>query len=62
MVMTLACKDLGMPTCPFVARGETMEQVMTNSAKHAKEVHNYTDEQLNNPEMMAKIKAAIKQE
>ena len=62
MVMKLACRDLGLPTCPFVASGEAMEQVMVAAAKHAKEVHSYTDEQLNSPEMMAKVKAAVKQE
>jgi predicted small metal-binding protein len=39
-----------------------VEQVMADAAKHAKEVHGYTDEQLKSPEMMAKVKAAIKQE
>jgi predicted small metal-binding protein len=43
-----------------VARGETEEQLMADVARHAKEVHGYTDEQLNDPEMMKKVKAAIK--
>jgi len=30
--------------------------------KHAKKVHGYTDEQLKDPEMIKKIKAAIKKE
>ena len=49
-------------TCPFVARGETMEELTVNAGKHAKDVHGYTDEQLNTPEMQEKIKAAIKEE
>jgi hypothetical protein len=36
--------------CPCVARGET------------EEVHGYTDEQLNDPEMMNKVKVAIKEQ
>jgi predicted small metal-binding protein len=61
MVVKFACRDVGVD-CPYVASGETVEQVMADAAKHAKEVHGYTDAQLNSPEMMAKVKAAIKQE
>ena len=61
MGLKLACKDLGT-TCPFVAHGETMEELNANAGKHAKEVHGYTDEQLNDPKMQEKIKASIKEE
>lgn len=59
MGMTLACKDTGT-TCDFVARGETLDELMGSVAKHAKEVHGYTDEQLNDPKMMEMIKSLIK--
>jgi len=61
MAKTLACRDTGVD-CPFVARGETEEELMADALKHGKEVHGYTDEQLNDPEMMKKVKAAIKDE
>ena len=61
MGFKLACKDLGSD-CTYVAKGETMEEVMEDGAKHGKEVHGYTDEQLNDPQMIEKIKAAIKQD
>jgi predicted small metal-binding protein len=61
IAMTLACRDLGAD-CPYVARGETEEEVIADGARHAKEVHRYTEEQLKDPEMMKKIKAAIKTE
>lgn len=61
MAMTLACRDLGAD-CPYVARGETEEALMADVAKHAKEAHGYTDEQLKDPEMVKKVKAAIKKE
>lgn len=61
MGLTLACKDIGTD-CPYVAHGETEDELMADSGKHAKEVHGYTDEQLSDPEMMKKIKAAVKQE
>ena len=57
----VACRDVGVD-CSFVARGETIEQVMAIGGKHAKEVHGYTDAQLNSPELNAKVKAAVKQE
>ena len=57
----LTCQDLGV-TCPFEAHGETEDEVIGRIAKHAKEVHGYTDEQLSDPEMMKKVKEAIKEE
>ncbi len=60
MTLSMECKDAGHD-CPFVARGETTEEVLAKVAKHAMEVHGLTDEQLNDPEMIDKIKAAIKQ-
>lgn len=61
MAMTFACRDVGVD-CPYVARGETEEELMADATKHGKEVHGYTDEQLSDPEMMKKVKAAIKME
>lgn len=60
MAYELACRDLG-EACPYVARGETIDEVVKDGVKHGKEVHGYTDEQLNAPEMMEKVKAAIKE-
>lgn len=60
MAYTLACRDLGSD-CPYVARGETMEELFADAAKHGKEVHGMTDEQLKDPEMMEKMKAVIKE-
>lgn len=61
MGLKLACRDLGVD-CPYVSRGETMEELMIEATKHAKEIHRYTDEQLTDPKMMEQIKAAVKQE
>ncbi len=60
MAYELACRNLGVD-CPYVARGETIEEVLEDGAKHAKEVHGYTNKQLNDPQMMENTKAAIKQ-
>lgn len=61
MAKIFACRDVGID-CPYVARGETEEELMADAVKHGKEVHGYTDEQLNDPEMMKKVKSAIKEE
>jgi predicted small metal-binding protein len=60
MTYTLACADTGI-SCPYVAKGETMDELMTDAGEHAKKVHSYTDEQLNDPELMKEFKAVIKQ-
>jgi len=47
-------QELGMEgTCPFVAHGADMGELMADMNKHAKEVHGYTDEQLEDPETIA---------
>ena len=61
MTYTLACKDTGVD-CPFVARGETEEEMMKKAVKHVKEAHGYTDEQINSPEMKEIVKKAVKKE
>ena len=60
MAYSLTCRDTGAD-CPYVARGETMEELLADAAKHAKEAHGYTDEQLNDPELIEKLKAVVKQ-
>ena len=67
MGLKLRCSDLerelGMEaTCPYVAHGENMEELMADLGKHAKEVHGYTDEQLVAPKTIEAVKAAIKKE
>ena len=61
MGLKLACRDLGTD-CPYVARGENMEELMADMGPHGKAVHGYTDEQMNDPEMQKKIKAAVKRD
>ena len=61
MGLTLACRDVGTD-CPYIARGNTKEELMTDVARHAKTVHDYTDEQLRDPKTMEAVEAAIKRE
>lgn len=61
MGLEVACRGIDPKTdCSYVAHGETMEELMADGTKHWKEVHGYTDEQLNDPRMMEKVKAAVK--
>ena len=59
MTYTLACRDAGVD-CDYVARGETEEELMAEGVKHIKEVHGYTDAQLNDPKFLEETKALIK--
>ena len=58
MAYTLACKDTGVD-CPYVARGETEEELLQDGIKHVKEEHGYTDEQLN-PQFLEEVKKFVK--
>ena len=58
MAYTLACKDAGVD-CDYVARGESEEELFKDGITHVKEVHGYTDEQLN-PEFLTEMKKLVK--
>jgi predicted small metal-binding protein len=67
MGLKIKCKDLEQklgiePACPFIARGEDMDELTEDLWKHAKEVHGYTEEQLLSPEITDAVKAVIKKE
>ena len=56
MAKVLACGDL-MPGCKAVLEGEDEAEVMAKGVKHAELAHNLKSIP---PEMVAKVKAAIK--
>jgi predicted small metal-binding protein len=47
-------------SCPFVTKGETMEEATAQPVDHAKNVHNYSDEQVNDPKTKEAVKKAAK--
>jgi len=53
---SFACKDIGM-ACEFKATAPTEEELMKKIAEHAKAAHKMTTVP---PDIMAKIKKAIK--
>ena len=61
MGYTLSCKDAGME-CPFVAYGNTYEEVIHEATAHVNAVHGVTDEQLPDTKFMEETKKLIKRE
>lgn len=61
MAYTLACRDIGVD-CEYVAKGDTMEAMMADGGKHAKEHHGYTDQQLQDPKLAELVKQHVKQQ
>lgn len=61
MAFELACKDLGMANCDFVAKGQTMDELMANGIAHGKADHGLTDAQLQDPKLGEAVKAAVRQ-
>ena len=59
MAFAAACRDMGMD-CDFVCRGETIEEAMAEAAQHGKEAHGFTDEQLQEPNMMERMRESMK--
>jgi predicted small metal-binding protein len=48
MRLSLTCKDLfPKSACPYVARSDTSDELLTDIRRHGRTAHNYTDEQIN---------------
>ena len=58
MAKVLRCRDVGVD-CDFVARGATVEEIMTQAQEHAKNDHGFMDVPL---ELAAKVLEAIHEE
>jgi predicted small metal-binding protein len=58
MSKVLTCRDVGVD-CDFVARGETVEEVMEKAERHAREYHGFAEIPA---ELAQKAKAAIRDE
>ncbi len=54
MAMTIHCSDFGSD-CTFVAKGETLEEVLSAGAEHGKEVHGIEEITPEMAEMAKKI-------
>ena len=59
-MLTIACRDAGVPDCDYVAKGETEEELMKDAGQHAVRDHGYKEEEIMTPEMKEKIRSPIK--
>ena len=58
MGKVLKCRDVGVD-CDFEAHGKDVDEILRKAAEHAKGCHMGTEM---TPELVAKIKASIKEE
>ncbi len=58
MANVIRCRDVGVD-CDFEAKGNTVEEVMEKTRKHAREGHGFTDIP---PELVDKVKSLIRDE
>ena len=56
MAKSICCRDVGVD-CDFQATGETVEEVMTQCAAHAKSAHGIDEIP---PELAAKVQGAVR--
>lgn len=59
MTKVLHCRDLGTGDCDFIARGETIEDVLAIGAKHGAEVHGMAEM---SEEMIEQVKSLVREE
>jgi predicted small metal-binding protein len=59
-MLTIACRDAGVPDCDYVAKGETEEELMKDAGQHAVRDHGYKEEEIMTPEMKEKIRSHIR--
>jgi len=59
---TLSCKDMGDPSCNFVAKGETDQEVVDTMMAHVKEKHADVMQNADMGQMKSKMMSKIKTE
>jgi len=58
MSKVLSCRDAGVD-CDFVARGETEEDILSQTVEHAREAHGMSEIP---PDLLAKVRSLIRDE
>ncbi len=58
---TLSCKAMGDPTCSFVAKGETDEEVMDMMMEHIQEKHPRVMDNMDMAAMKSKMMSKIQE-
>jgi predicted small metal-binding protein len=58
MLIRYACKDMGL-NCPFVVKGETLEEVTRQALEHVREAHAKDFNTINTPEQIDQMAKAL---
>lgn len=59
MTLTVSCRDIG-GDCDFVAKGATMEDLETSILEHRRAAHRLKEKQVNESQMLLKIRGAMR--
>jgi predicted small metal-binding protein len=60
MLIKYTCRDMGL-NCPFVVKGETLEEVTQKALEHVRENHAGEFNQINTPAEIARMEKALAQ-
>ena len=58
MLIRYQCKDMGL-SCPFVVKGETLEEVTQKALEHVREKHSQDFNLIDSPAQIEKMRKAL---
>ncbi|HVN54936.1 MAG TPA: DUF1059 domain-containing protein [Anaerolineaceae bacterium] len=58
MLIRYSCKDMGL-ACPFVVKGETIDEVIQKALDHVRESHVEDFNQIHSPDEIERMKLAL---
>lgn len=58
MLIRYACKDLGL-SCPFVVKGETLDEVVNKALEHVREKHADSFNTIHSPAQIVEMQKAL---
>jgi predicted small metal-binding protein len=60
VAMTITCEAMGY-SCGFGVSGESMDQIISGVRHHSLEFHDYSEDEVNDPQVIESWKGAIRQ-
>ncbi len=58
MLIRYSCRDMGL-NCPFVIKGETLEEVTKQAFEHVREKHADAFNQIHSPQQIEEMQKAL---
>jgi len=58
MMIRYACKDMGL-SCPFIVKGETVEEVVQKALEHVREKHSQDFNAIHTPEQIEAMRKSL---